>query len=249
MVYRATDQALRRRVALKVLAPHMLNDSTARARFQREIETAIGVEHPNVVPVYQAGFEQGHFFIAMRLVSGEDLGRVIASRPMDPRRALRLFEQVAGALSHVHRQGPVHRDIKPQNILVSEPGEIHEYALLTDFGIARALDQSTALTRGIIGSAPYIAPGAAVASRYAPVRPILPCFDALRHVVRGRIPIGIANSPARTCTSPCPTCPPLPRPFQPKWVWRLNAHLRRNLPPGFLRSQRSSLRFPRLHVR
>src|SRR5215213_8319820 len=77
VIYEAEDLALRRKVALKVLAPRYLEDTHARARFQREIEHAVAIEHPNVVPVYTAGFERPHFYIAMRLIAGRDLGHLV----------------------------------------------------------------------------------------------------------------------------------------------------------------------------
>ncbi len=204
VVYRATDMALRRSVALKVLAEHMLDDAGARQRFQREIQTALSVEHPNVVPVYQAGYEDGRFFIAMRLVEGDDLAAVIARGPLSVTRALALLSQVGGALAHVHRMRLVHRDVKPQNILVSHEGEAHEYALLADFGIARALDRSTALTRGIIGSAPYIAP------EILEWKPATPASDqyslacVLFEMLTGRGPFNEHELPAAHLHEPVP---------------------------------------------
>lgn len=158
VVYRATDLVLGRPVAFKVLAAHLLEDATARTRFQREIRSAVAVEHPNIVPVYAGGFEADHFFLAMRLVNGPNLSTLIAGDGLTDERALRLFEQIASALGHVHRSGLVHRDVKPQNVLVANVGEADEYAMLTDFGIARALNTSTMLTRGIIGTPEYLAP-------------------------------------------------------------------------------------------
>jgi serine/threonine-protein kinase len=158
-------------VALKVLPAHLIDDRDARVRFQRELRIAVALEHPNLVPVYDAGYERGVFYIAMRLVDGPDLSRVIPAGGLPIDRALRLFAQIAQGLFYVHRQGYVHRDIKPQNVLLAEPGGAHEYALLADFGISRALESSTALTRGIIGTAEYMAP------EIAQWRPAQPASD------------------------------------------------------------------------
>jgi serine/threonine protein kinase len=161
-VYLAEDQVLGRRVALKLLAGHLVDDTTARTRFQREIETAARIEHVSIVPVYQAGFDPAsrRFFIAMRFVDGPDLAaHLTRDGPLAPERAVRLLGQVGAGLYAVHRAGMVHRDIKPQNVLLWAPGEPDEHALLTDFGIAKAVDESLGITRGaVIGTLPYIAP-------------------------------------------------------------------------------------------
>jgi serine/threonine protein kinase len=160
VVYRAEDLALRRPVALKVLLPHLLDDSAARARFQREIQTTVAIEHPHVVPVYAAGIEDGNFFIAMRFVEGRDLGDLLhGESQLQHKRVLRLIGQVASALYAVHVKGVVHRDIKPQNVLIWNPGEPDEHAFLTDFGIAKALGDVQTITRmGVLGTPGYMAP-------------------------------------------------------------------------------------------
>ncbi len=160
IVYAAHDQALRRTVALKILAPQLLNDTAARTRFQREIKHAVSIEHPHVVPIYNAGYEDGHFYLAMRYVRGPDLSRLVREHgPLIEARALRLVGQVASALWAVHEEGIVHRDVKPQNVLVWGAGAVDEHAFLTDFGIARALDEVLHLTRtGALGTRGYMAP-------------------------------------------------------------------------------------------
>jgi serine/threonine-protein kinase len=160
VVYEAEDLALPRTVALKVLAPHLVEDSTARGRFQREIDHAVKIEHPNVVPVYTAGFERPHFFIAMRLVRGAELGVVLDAHTALPEaRALRLVGQVASALASMHDSGLVHRDIKPQNVLIWDAGGDDEHAMVTDFGIAKALDPVLSTTGiGPLGTPGYMAP-------------------------------------------------------------------------------------------
>ena len=160
IVYVAEDLALRRAVALKVLAPHLLDDATARTRFQREIKNTVAIEHPHVVPVYSAGIEDGNFFIAMRYVRGADLWQIFREEgPLEYKRVLRLVGQIASALHTVHATGIVHRDIKPQNVIVWNPGEPDEHTFLTDFGIAKALDDMHRVTKvGVLGTPPYMAP-------------------------------------------------------------------------------------------
>lgn len=160
VVYEAEDLALRRKVALKVLAPRWLEDERARVRFQMEIEHAVAIEHPNVVPVYGAGFERPHFYISMRLISGPDLGHLLHDHgAMPERRALRILGQVGSALHAVHESKLVHRDIKPGNVLLWNAGEEDEHAMLTDFGIAKGLDDPRSITGvGPVGTPAYMAP-------------------------------------------------------------------------------------------
>lgn len=159
-VYEAEDLALQRRVALKVLLPEFTEDTQARARFQNEIAAAVAVEHPHVVPVYAAGYEPPHFYIAMRLVPGPDLANVLRSEgQFEEVRALRIVGQIASALHAVHERGLVHRDVKPHNVLLWGCGTADEHAMLTDFGIAKALDDTRNITGvGPIGTPAYMAP-------------------------------------------------------------------------------------------
>lgn len=160
VVYRAREGSLQRDVALKVIAPRYLDDAIVRARFQQEIKAAVAIEHPHVVPVYNAGIEDGHFFLAMRFVRGCDLWQLVhKGGPLPERRAMRLVGQIASALSMVHEEGLVHRDIKPQNVLVWHPDFPDEHGFLTDFGIAKALGETLGLTRmGAVGTVGYMAP-------------------------------------------------------------------------------------------
>jgi serine/threonine-protein kinase len=159
VVYRAHDRTLKRIVALKVLAPELLQDSTARARFQREITAAVAIEHPHVVPVYDAGYDEGHFFLVMRYVDGPDLFKISREGPLPEARAMRLVGQIASALYDVHQHGLVHRDVKPENVLVWTAGAPDEHSFLTDFGIAKALNETQRITRiGALGTRGYMAP-------------------------------------------------------------------------------------------
>jgi serine/threonine-protein kinase len=159
-VYVADDLALPRKVALKVLQPEALSDATARARFQEEIDSCVRIEHPHVVPVHDAGFDGSHFYIAMRLIDGPDLSRIISDfAPLNETRALRLLGQIANALDAVHRERLIHRDVKPANVLIWNSGADDEHCYLTDFGIAKALDDTGTLsTAGPIGTPAYMAP-------------------------------------------------------------------------------------------
>ena len=170
-VYEAEDLALRRHVALKVLLPEFAEDSRARARFQREIEFAVAIEHPHVVPVYSAGYAPPLFYIAMRLIRGPDLAKILREEnTLQEARALRILGQVASALHAVHQEGLVHRDIKPHNVLVWSAGTEDEHAMLTDFGIAKALNDTRGLTGfGAIGTPAYMAPEICLDQRATPL--------------------------------------------------------------------------------
>ena len=156
VVYRAHDLALDRDVALKLLAPHLADDVSFRERFLTESRVAASLEHPNVVPIHDAGEIDGQLYIAMRLVEGSDLKQVLREGPLEPARAVRILEQIAGALDAAHARGLVHRDVKPSNVLLDEGGHVY----LADFGLSRYLDDA-ALPLGpakSLGTADYVAP-------------------------------------------------------------------------------------------
>jgi len=165
VVYRARDVRLRRLVALKILPPDLAFREGVRARFLREAETAAQLSHPNIVPIYAADETQGLAWLAMALVEGETLGARMARTPrlaVDETR--RILAEVAGALAYAHARGVVHRDIKPDNILLDrESGR----AIVTDFGIARAAEADARLTlTGIaVGTPTYMSPEQALGER------------------------------------------------------------------------------------
>src|SRR5437773_948653 len=156
VVYRAHDLALDRHVALKLLAPEFAGDVRFRERFLRESRLAASLDHPAIIPIYDAGEVAGQLYIAMRLVEGTDLKRLLAeSGPLEPGRALGLLEQVAEALDEAHERGLVHRDVKPSNVLVDERGHCY----LADFGLSRRLAERDDPSRGrTVGTADYVAP-------------------------------------------------------------------------------------------
>ena len=153
-VHLALQESVRREVALKVMSPALSGDPDFTARFLREARIAASLRHPNVVQVHDVGVSGEHPFIAMEYLPG---GPLLArgAAPRDPAFALRALREIAGALDYAHRRGVVHRDIKPDNILLREDGS----AVLTDFGIARANDGS-GLTRtgAIFGTPHYMSP-------------------------------------------------------------------------------------------
>ena len=160
VVYEATESALDRRVALKLIADEAARDPIFRERFGHESRIAARVEHPNVIPIYAVGEEDETPFIAMRYIAGQDLGRKIAElRRLEAEDAASVIAQIADGLDAIHAAGLVHRDVKPSNVLLSGP-EGRELAYLTDFGLAKHVASTSELTRGgyVMGSLDYVSP-------------------------------------------------------------------------------------------
>ena len=153
-VYRANDEKLERSVTVKVLKEEFTEDEDFRSRFKTEARAAAKLSHPNIVNVYDVGEGNGIYYIVMEYVHGETLKKVIQkSAPLDNVTTLSIAIQMASALEHAHQHGVVHRDIKPQNILISMDGTIK----ITDFGIARAAADATT-TDTALGSVYYFSP-------------------------------------------------------------------------------------------
>jgi Protein kinase domain/Domain of unknown function (DUF4328) len=164
VVYRAEEIGLGGRpVALKLLLPSLAGDPAFRERFLREMQVAAAIDHPNIVPVYRAGQEQGRLYIAMRYVDAFDLRRVLqAEGRLTTGRTLAILAQVARALDAAHARGLVHRDVKPSNILLVPPAtdEEDEHVYLVDFGLARSASDDLSITGAgsFIGTPRYAAP-------------------------------------------------------------------------------------------
>jgi serine/threonine protein kinase len=163
VVYRAFDPRLGRSVALKILAPELASDAAFRERFNREMRAAAAVDHPHIVPVYDAGEASGSLFIAMRYVAGQDL-RTLLDREgaLPPSRVTRIVSQVASALDEAHSRGMVHRDVKPGNMLigtVAGSGQ-PDHVYLSDFGLSKqSLSTSNLTATGqFLGTLDYMAP-------------------------------------------------------------------------------------------
>lgn len=160
ILYLAVEPGLERRVALKLIAPEAAAEEIFAKRFAEESRIAASIEHPNVVPIYAAGEQDGVPYIAMRYVAGSDLGRRIAREGrLDPEAAIALIAQVANGLDAIHAAGLVHRDVKPANVLLSgQEGEEHAY--ITDFGVARNVATNSGLTQTgrFVGTLDYVAP-------------------------------------------------------------------------------------------
>ena len=173
VVYRARDEHLGRPVALKVLAPGLASGADFRDRFIRESRAAAAVDHPNIIPIYEAGDADGVLFIAMRFVEGGDMGSLLAQHgPLTAQRVWDIISQVADALDAAHGRGLIHRDVKPANMLLDAPAAVpgpaagsasparHEHVYLSDFGISKQSLSATTLTATgqFVGTLDYIAP-------------------------------------------------------------------------------------------
>ncbi len=158
VVYKAKCRLLNRYVAIKILRPEFTKDAQFVENFKRESQAAAGLQHPNIVSVYDVGKEGNIHFIVMELIDGRPLSDIIREKaPMDYKTAIEITRQVASALSLAHRNNIIHRDVKPHNIMVTRDG----IAKLADFGIAKAVSDSTIMaseTSRVIGSVHYFSP-------------------------------------------------------------------------------------------
>ncbi|MGW8883763.1 serine/threonine-protein kinase [Streptomyces sp. NPDC055749] len=163
VVYRAKDLRLDRTVALKLLAPELARNDTFRQRFTHESRVAAAIDHPHIVPVFEAGETDGLLYIAMRFVAGQDLRVLIDRRgPLPVTTAVRIASQVASALDAAHDHDLVHRDVKPGNILVAAgtDSDHPEHVYLTDFGLTKKSLSLTGFTTvgQFVGTLDYVAP-------------------------------------------------------------------------------------------
>ena len=154
VVYLAEDLRLKRKVALKLLAPALAEDEAFRERFLVESELAASLDHPNIVPIYAAGDANEQLFIAMRYVEGDDLKRLLRDGPLSAERTIEVCAQVAAALDFAHERGLVHRDVKPSNVLLDARGHVY----LADFGLTKRLAEPRTVEPGLFGTIDYIAP-------------------------------------------------------------------------------------------
>lgn len=192
-VYRATDTRRRRTVAIKLLNRSVSDDPAARDRFIRESQVAASLNDPHVIPIHDWGSIDGQLFIDMRLVTGRDLGQVIADDgPLEPHRAVHIVEQIGGALDAAHQAGLTHRDVKPDNIIVDR----HDFAYLVDFGLAMA-EADTRFTQAgyVIGSFRYMAPERFTDDAAGPAADIYALTGVLYECLSGQAPFATSTNP------------------------------------------------------
>jgi eukaryotic-like serine/threonine-protein kinase len=185
-VYLAEDETLHRRVAIKILADRYTQDDGFVERFRREATAAAGLNHPNIVSIYDRGEAEGTYYIAMEYIEGPTLKEEITSRaPLPEAEAVGYAQQALQALEFAHRRGVIHRDIKPHNMMVTPDGLLK----VTDFGIARAANQVEMTEAGsIVGTAQYLSPEQARGQNVGPQSDIYSLGVVLYELLTGEVP-------------------------------------------------------------
>src|SRR5258706_15129154 len=187
VVYRAVQLGLERTVALKVITPAFAHDPEFRSRFKRESKLAASIEHPNVIPVYEAGESDGTLFLAMRFVDGTDLRTLLAREGrLEPIRVARFVAQIANALDAAHAAGLVHRDVKPANALLASQDHVY----LTDFGLTKRAASGSAMTKTgqMVGTVDYVAPEQVEGGSVDARTDVYSLGCVLYHLLTGRVP-------------------------------------------------------------
>jgi serine/threonine-protein kinase len=186
-VFRAHDRMLERNVALKVLHAHFSDDDEYVGRFRREARAVAQLSHPHIVTVIDRGADGGREYIVFEYVDGQNLKELVRqSGPMPVRRALELAIAIAEGLAFAHAQGLVHRDVKPQNVLLSDEGEVK----VTDFGIARSLEMDGGVTQTgtVLGTSTYISPEQAGGKGVTPATDVYSLGVVLWELLAGDVP-------------------------------------------------------------
>jgi hypothetical protein len=186
-VYRGRDRMLERNVALKVLHPHFGDDAEYVERFRREARAVAQLSHPNIVTVIDRGSADGHQFIVFEYVEGENLKQLLErTGPLPVGRVVELGIQIADALAFAHAHDLVHRDVKPQNVLIDAAGD----AKVTDFGIARSLDVERGVTQTgtVLGTSNYLSPEQASGEQVTPASDIYSLGVVLYELLAGEVP-------------------------------------------------------------
>jgi serine/threonine protein kinase len=184
-------------VAIKLIATENAQDPQYRSRFERESRLAASIEHVNVIPVYEAGEDDGLLYIVMRLVDGIDLAQLLArAGPLEPARVARVMGQLGAALDAAHARGLVHRDVKPGNVLLTLDEPEHVY--LTDFGVAKQIGASVAMTKagGMVGTLGYMAPEQIRGEQAGPAGDVYSLAALLCQCLTGQLPFPRDNEAA-----------------------------------------------------
>ena len=182
-VWLAEDGHLQRQVALKVLHSRFAQDREFVERFRREAESAAGLNHPNIVSVYDRGDVDGTYYIAMQYLEGRDL-KALIDIPLSAEQSVYMVRQILEAARFAHRHGVVHRDLKPQNVIVDDEGK----AVVTDLGIARAGVSEITQTGSVMGTPHYLSPEQAQGEEVTPVSDLYSIGVILYEALAGRVP-------------------------------------------------------------
>jgi beta-lactam-binding protein with PASTA domain len=210
-VFLAEDQQLGRKVALKLMHRRFSEDPGFVERFRREAQAAAGLQHPNVVSVYDRGAYDDTYYIAMEYLPGRSLKQLIRDEaPLDPVRAINITLQILKAARFAHRRGVIHRDLKPHNVIVDES----DHAKVTDFGIARAGASDMTETGSIMGTAQYLSPEQAQGLAVSPGSDLYSIGVILYELVTGRVPFD-AEAAVTIAIKHVSEAPPAPRTINP----------------------------------
>ena len=184
-VYRAQDQVLDRTVAIKIMLPQYAADATFAARFKQEAQAAAGLQSPYIVGIYDWGKDGDTYYIVMEYLRGTDLKSGIRSHgALDPKKVAQIGSQICGALSVAHKHEIIHRDIKPQNIMVLPDGNIK----VMDFGIARAKNSHLTQDNNVLGTAHYVSPEQARGQELGPTSDIYSLGVVMYECATGQVP-------------------------------------------------------------
>ncbi len=225
-VYLAEDQQLGRKVALKLLHRRFAEDPGFVERFRREAQAAAGLQHPNVVSVYDRGAYDGTYYIAMEYLPGRTLKRLIRDEaPLDPVRAIDITIQILKAARFAHRRGVIHRDLKPHNVIVDESGHVK----VTDFGIARAGASDMTETGSILGTAQYLSPEQAQGHAVSASSDLYSIAVVLYEMLTSRVPFDAEQAVtiaikhvSEAPTAPTAVNPQVPAPLEQVVMWAMN---------------------------
>ena len=213
-VYRACDEVLGRDVALKVLREQYAEDEGFIRRFRREARNAAALSHPNIVPIYDLGSsEDGTYYMAMEYVSGGTLKeRIVGRGPLEPRIAASMALQIAEALATAHEKGVIHRDIKPQNVHMTETDDLK----VADFGISRAASATVVTHTGfVLGTANYMSPEQTMGEEVDPRSDLYSLGVVLYEMLTGEVPYR-ANTPVAIAMKHVSEPPRTPREADPE---------------------------------
>jgi eukaryotic-like serine/threonine-protein kinase len=225
-VFLAEDQQLGRKVALKLLHRRFAEDPDFVERFRREARAAAGLQHPNVVGIYDRGEYDGTYYIAMEYLPGRTLKQVIREEaPLDPIRAINIAIQILKAARFAHRRGIIHRDLKPHNVMIDDAGD----AKVTDFGIARAGASDMTETGSIMGTAQYLSPEQAQGHSVSASSDLYSVGVVLYEMLTGRVPFdadaAVTIALKHVSEAPVPPSainPAIPPELEQTVLWTLN---------------------------
>jgi serine/threonine-protein kinase len=225
-VFCAEDEQLGRRVALKLLHRRFSEDPGFVERFRREAQAAAGLQHPNVVSVYDRGAYEGIYYIAMEYLPGRSLKQLIREEaPLDPIRAIDITIQILKAARFAHRHGVIHRDLKPHNVIVDDAGHVK----VTDFGIARAGASDMTETGSIMGTAQYLSPEQAQGHAVSATADLYSVAVVLYELLTGRVPFDAESAVtialkhvSETPTAPTSLVAAVPPELEQVVMWGLN---------------------------